>query len=119
MDAITKKELVALRKRISASQIPSASSNNFRMLTWNIRNLNMDKEDRAITYVSEVMKDFDVIAIQECKESTIEFIAGGMIDFNGAVYLNDQKLKFKLTDHLPMWAVFNATKDKNPKYINP
>jgi exonuclease III len=297
-----------LKKRISDANIPASSKNNFRLLTWNIRNLNKDKEDRAITYITEVMKNFDIIAIQECKkslggleklqkalgkhyrflfsdvggnserlvfcydnnkveftglaaevvmapgagrdkvkpelefdrtpymasfrvngcnfiittvhiyygsgdavkyrkqeianiaiqlkkssgdtdvldtdyilcgdfniedvrsklkkpgkedpleglfdallaggihvpddirnspsnlsktkhfdqigfykykDSTITFEKGGVIDFVGAVYIGDKKLSYKLTDHLPMWAVFSVTKDMNPKFINP
>ena len=308
MDATIKKELIELKKRIVAANVPAVSNNNFRLLTWNIRNLNSDKEDRAIVYISEVIRNFDIIAIQECKDSlggleklqkqlgndfrfifsdtsgnaerlvfvynskriqftglaaeivmtpgagrdgvkpelefdrtpymasfringcnfivvtvhiyygegsavkyrleeikniaerlkecssdtdaldsdyiicgdfniekirqkiknatgeepldelfdallsggiiisddirnspsnldktkhfdqigyhhykdsTIEFVRGGVIDFMGAVYVGDSKLKFKLTDHLPMWAVFNTSKDKKPKYINP
>lgn len=64
-------------------------------------------------------KHFDQIGYHRYPDSTIEFVKGGIIDFVGAVYVNDPKLKFKLTDHLPMWAVFSVTKDANPKYINP
>ncbi|HLG34725.1 MAG TPA: hypothetical protein VI757_07570 [Bacteroidia bacterium] len=64
-------------------------------------------------------KHFDQIGFHKYKDSTITFQKGGVIDFMGAVYINDKKLKYKLTDHLPMWAVFSTSKDKNPKYINP
>ncbi len=308
--ADTKEEIVNLRKRIADAKIPVSTNTNFRMLTWNIRNLNKDKEDRAISYISEICKNFDIIAIQEVKDSlggleklqkalgknyhflfsdssgnserlafaydstkvqftglaaevvmapgagketvkpelefdrtpymasfrvngcnfilvtvhiyygtgsavkyrleeikniakylkksssdtdaldsdyiacgdfniesvhtelkksktvsknilkdlfgalqsqgliiesdiqnspsnltrtkhfdqigyhkypdsTIKFVKGGVIDFVDAVYIGDPKVKFKLTDHLPMWAVFSTTPDKNPKYINP
>lgn len=309
MPTSTKTELTQLRSRINDAEIPTSKSNNLRLLTWNIRNFNKDKEDKAITYIAEVIKNFDVIAIQECKDSlggieklqkvlgkkyrflfsdssgnserlvfcydsakveftglaaeivmapgsgrtgvkaelefdrtpymasfrsngcnfcvvtvhiyygsgssvkyrkqeianvakrlketskdtdaldsdyivcgdfniedtrshlkekgakedpldglfdallsggiiipddirnspsnlsknkhfdqigfhkykdsTLEYIKGGVIDFVGAVYVNDPKLKYKLTDHLPMWAVFKTSKDKNPKFINP
>ncbi|HLG34726.1 MAG TPA: endonuclease/exonuclease/phosphatase family protein [Bacteroidia bacterium] len=62
-------ELADLKARIAQANVPASTNNNFRMLTWNIRNLNKDKEDRAITYIAEVMKNFDIIAIQECKDS--------------------------------------------------
>ena len=64
-------------------------------------------------------KHFDQIGYHQYKDSTISFVKGGTIDFVGAVYRNDKKLKYKLTDHLPMWAVFSTKRDKNPKYINP
>lgn len=67
----------------------------------------------------EKNKHFDQIAFQQYKDSTISFVKGGVIDFMGAVYVGDPKLKYKFTDHLPMWAVFNTTPDKKPKYINP
>ena len=64
-------------------------------------------------------KHFDQIGFHQYKDSTIKFVKGGIIDFVGAVYINDKKLKYKLTDHLPMWAIFSVSKDKNPKYLNP
>ena len=64
-------------------------------------------------------KHFDQIGFHKYKDSTLKFMTGGIIDFVGAVYINDPKLKYKLTDHLPMWAVFSISKDKNPKYLNP
>jgi exonuclease III len=64
-------------------------------------------------------KHFDQIGYHKYKDSTIKFVKGGVIDFIGAVYVGDSKLKYKLTDHLPMWAVFSTSKDKNPKYLNP
>jgi len=64
-------------------------------------------------------KHFDQIGYHQYKDSTINFVKGVTIDFVGAVYRNDKKLKYKLTDHLPMWAVFSAKPDKKPKYINP
>lgn len=64
-------------------------------------------------------RHFDQIAYHKYDDSTISFVKGGVIDFVGAVYRDDPKLKYKLTDHLPMWAVFSAKPDKKPKYINP
>lgn len=64
-------------------------------------------------------KHFDQIAYHKYDDSTISFLKGGIIDFVGAVYQDDKKLKYKLTDHLPMWAVFETTPDKKPKFINP
>jgi len=64
-------------------------------------------------------KHFDQIAFHKYKDSTLLFERGGVIDFVGAVYINDKKLKYKLSDHLPMYAIFSVSKDKKPKYINP
>lgn len=64
-------------------------------------------------------KHFDQIGYHKYKDSTLKFLRGGVIDFVGAVYKGDKKVNFKLTDHLPMWAAFSTSKDKNPKYINP
>lgn len=64
-------------------------------------------------------KHFDQIAYHQYDDSTISFVDGGVIDFVGAVYRWDKKLRYKLTDHLPMWAVFDVIPDENPKFINP
>lgn len=64
-------------------------------------------------------KHFDQIGFHKYSDSTIEFKKGGTIDFVNAVYANDPKAKYKLTDHLPMWAVFSTKRDKKPKYLNP
>jgi exonuclease III len=64
-------------------------------------------------------KHFDQIGYCKYDDSTIEFETGGTIDFTDAVYVGDPKVAYKLTDHLPMWASFLTSKDKNPKYINP
>jgi exonuclease III len=63
------KELDALRKRIATAQIPPSQKDNFRLLTWNIRNFGKNKESRAISYIAEICKNFDIIAIQEVKDS--------------------------------------------------
>ncbi len=64
-------------------------------------------------------RHFDQIAYHRYDDSTISFVKGGVIDFVGAVYRNDKKIRYKLTDHLPMWAVFKTTPDEKPKFINP
>ena len=65
-------ELRHLRKRIRQANIPKPTKNNFRLLTWNIRNFNQKKEDRAVTYYAQVIKNFDVIAIQEVKDNLLQ-----------------------------------------------
>lgn len=66
---LTRKELRSLRERIKASNIPHRKKNNLRIATWNIRNFGSRKSDRAVSYISEVCKNFDIIAIQEVKDS--------------------------------------------------
>ena len=62
------KETRNLRARIRAAKIPRRSSTKLRLLTWNIRNLNGDKEDRAISHMAHIIRQFDVTAIQEVKD---------------------------------------------------
>lgn len=64
-------------------------------------------------------KHYDQIGFHRYDDSTIDFVKGGTIDFKGAVYRNDKRMRYKFTDHLPMWAVFSTKRDKNPLYINP
>ena len=64
-------------------------------------------------------RHFDQIGYHQYDDSTIEFKKGGVIDFVGAVYKDDKKMRYKLTDHLPVWAVFETSRDPTPKYINP
>ena len=64
-------------------------------------------------------KHFDQIGYHQYDTSTIKFKKGGLIDFVGAVYVDDGKMKYKLTDHLPVWAVFETSQDLTPKYLNP
>ncbi len=61
-------ELENLKKRIADAKIPESNPNNLRLLTWNIRNFNGKKEDRAVTYIAEICRNFDIIAIQEAKD---------------------------------------------------
>ncbi|MGI0010410.1 MAG: endonuclease/exonuclease/phosphatase family protein, partial [Nitrosopumilaceae archaeon] len=66
--SVVPQELENLKKRIADAAVPKSTSNNFRLLTWNIRNLNGNKEDKAISYIAEVCRNFDIIAIQEAKD---------------------------------------------------
>jgi len=73
-------ELKNLRERINDANIPKPTKQNFRLLTWNIRNLNEKKEDKAIRYIAEVCKNFELIAIQEVKDNL-----GGLIKLQRAL----------------------------------
>ena len=58
--------LANLRKAIKKSKIPRRSkTDNLLLLTWNIRKFSDKKSDKAIKYIAEIIKKFDVIAIQE------------------------------------------------------
>jgi exonuclease III len=61
------KELAELRKRIKVASVPASSKNNFRLLTWNLRQFGRKKSERGIKFMAEVMKNFDLVAVQECK----------------------------------------------------
>jgi endonuclease/exonuclease/phosphatase family metal-dependent hydrolase len=42
-----------------------SSQGCFRLVSWNIANLGKSKDDQEISYMARVLKDFDVVAIQE------------------------------------------------------
>ncbi|MFQ5780092.1 MAG: endonuclease/exonuclease/phosphatase family protein [Nitrospiria bacterium] len=72
IDERTAKEIEALRKRIKAAKIPSRKTDeNLLVATWNIRNFGKGKPMRAIHYIAEICDRFDVIAIQEVKDSLL------------------------------------------------
>ena len=59
------KGLVELRKAIRRSNIPRRSkTNNLLILTWNIRKFSGEKSEKAVKDIAEIIKRFDVIAIQ-------------------------------------------------------
>ena len=66
---LIKKELTGLKKRIKISGIPKKKKNNLRIATWNIRNFGAKKSNRAVAYIAQVCKNFDIVAIQEIKDS--------------------------------------------------
>lgn len=68
MDVFNSKELQNLRTRIKDENMSPRHSNRLYLLTWNIRSLNKSKSDKAIRYIGEICKNFDVIAIQETKD---------------------------------------------------
>ena len=60
------KGLLELRKAIRKSSVPRRSkTNNLLILTWNIRKFSEKKSEKAVKYIAEIIKRFDVIAIQE------------------------------------------------------
>jgi hypothetical protein len=80
---ITLEDIVRLQKRIEDSGIPpKIVDENILIGSWNIRNFGAvseswrDKADspkrnlRSLVYIAEIIKCFDVIAIQEVKEDT-------------------------------------------------
>lgn len=78
------KDIIRLRRKIDASQLPrKLVDENLLIGSWNIRNFGTIYESwkenpkspkrnlRAMAYIAEIVKMFDVIAIQEVKRSTI------------------------------------------------
>lgn len=65
-----KQELLKLREQIKKEKIPSRKHNeNLIIATWNIRNFGKTKTARAVKYIAEICKKFDIVAIQEVKDS--------------------------------------------------
>src|SRR5690554_5753838 len=46
-------------------EIPNKSGLSFKIATWNIQYLGQSKTDADIAFMAEVLRDFDVVAIQE------------------------------------------------------
>ena len=69
MPTAEQKELTALRARVKDAAIPASTPDNLRLLTWNLRQFGKTKGERGIRYMAHVMKNFDLIAFQECKEA--------------------------------------------------
>lgn len=76
-------DIVRLRRRIEKSKLPNKTvDHNLLIGSWNIRNFESVYEKwsenpkspkrnlRAMAYISEIVKKFDVIAIQEVKSNT-------------------------------------------------
>ena len=68
-NTIIENELNNLRQRFSEARIPNAKKNNLRLLTWNIRAFGERKEDKAVRYIAEIFRNFDIVAIQEIKSN--------------------------------------------------
>jgi len=63
-------DLTELKNRIRISGVPRRSrTNNLLLLTWNIAQFNQNKPPKSFAYMKEIMKRFDVIAIQEVKDN--------------------------------------------------
>jgi len=67
--SIEELELKQLRTKIKEANIPARKKDNLLIATWNIRNFSAKKSDRAIKYIAEICKNFDIAAIQEVKPS--------------------------------------------------
>ena len=76
-------DIVRLRRRIEASQLPpKIVDSNLLIGSWNIRNFGRIYQEwtenrgspkrnlRAMAYIAEIVKSFDVLAIQEVKSDT-------------------------------------------------
>lgn len=45
--------------------IVSIGNAQIRILSWNVENLGSSKSDRSINYIAKVVKDYDIVALQE------------------------------------------------------
>ncbi|MBN2386726.1 MAG: endonuclease/exonuclease/phosphatase family protein [Anaerolineales bacterium] len=76
-------DVIRLRRRINESQLPAKTLNhNLLIGTWNIRNFGRLRTEwnespdssqrnlRALVYISEIIRCFDVVAIQEVRRDT-------------------------------------------------
>ncbi|MEE8133054.1 MAG: hypothetical protein V3T40_05725 [Nitrososphaerales archaeon] len=72
------------------------------------------------TNLSKTMH-YDQIAYHRYRDSTLIYTGrANRIDFVGAAFTDrPEKLQYDLTDHLPLWAEFTVSPDKNPRKINP
>ena len=67
---VSKAGMNKLRERIRESKVPRRRrKENLLLLTWNIAHFGDNKPDEAIAYMAEIMKRFDIIAIQEVKDN--------------------------------------------------
>jgi endonuclease/exonuclease/phosphatase family metal-dependent hydrolase len=59
-------ELDRLRQHQAHRQIPAATSSNLIVATWNLTNFGMqEREDEHLRIMAEILRPFDVIAVQE------------------------------------------------------
>lgn len=92
------KDIVRLRRRIKSSGLPGKiTDHNLLIGTWNIRNfgrvhMQWDENSaspkrnlRSLAYLSEIIKCYDIIAIQELK-SNITAIQALITDFLGSAW---------------------------------
>lgn len=55
-------------------KIPAATANNLRIATWNIANLGaQEREDAHLKIIAEILSWFDIVAVQETKENSLDF----------------------------------------------
>ncbi|UCE08186.1 MAG: endonuclease/exonuclease/phosphatase family protein, partial [bacterium] len=97
-------DIVRLRRRIERSQLPAKMiDRNLIIGTWNIRNFggiyerwdenqgSPKRNLRAMAYIAEIVRRFDVIAIQEVKwdTSAIRMLLGEFLGPNWGLIISD------------------------------
>jgi len=72
------------------------------------------------TNLSKTMH-YDQIAYHRYRDSTLIYTGRvNRIDFVGVAFTDrPEKLRYDITNHLPLWAEFTVSPDKNPRKINP
>ncbi len=72
-----KKEINAIKKYRDSKpeiKIPQSTSKNLLLATWNIANLGaQDREPEHLKIIAQIISWFDLIAIQEIKENSLDF----------------------------------------------
>lgn len=51
------------RRRNAGQQLPTLSST--KIVTWNLYNIGISKDDEEVAFIAKMLKDYDIIAIQE------------------------------------------------------
>ena len=60
-------------------KVPASTAGNLRIATWNIANLGgQEREESHLKIIAEILSWFDIVAVQEVKENSLDFqkIAG-------------------------------------------
>ncbi len=74
---VLSREIKALRKYRDSKpslKIPTSTANNLLLATWNIANLGaQDREPAHLKMIAEIISWFDVVAIQEIKDNSLDF----------------------------------------------
>lgn len=71
LDAVTKKGIRVLKKRLDKEKIPDVLlDKTIKVATWNIRNFAGNRKTISIHYIAEILSRFQIIAITELTENT-------------------------------------------------
>ena len=63
-------EIARLQQHKQSRGIPAKAQNRLLLATWNIANFGaQERQDKHLMLIAEMLKWFDIIAIQECREN--------------------------------------------------